>query len=378
MKKVCLLLTILFLLTGCGRWYQMLCWPSAETGRLLKDVMAGAGASDLKQMTGAPQRQEIHFSVAGKDYTADLYQPAEPALAGLVFLPGTTTDGKNDQRMIDFANSLARSRFNVIVPDLEHLKALKITPGDVDEIGDVFSYLAARQDLVPQGRAGIAAVSYIVGPAMLAAMQARIRERVKFIFSVGGYYDLERVLGYVTTGFFRDEDGKQVYRAPNAHGKWVLVLSNSDRLENAQDRETLKQIARIKIANPEAPIAELGDELVSREGQALIALMTNTDPARVHNLIAELPPSVRSDLDALNLSNKDLSTLKARVHLIHGYTDSLIPYTESLDLDRHLSSEHCLTLAHGLEHVEFTSEPSWFDAWSLACATNHLLEERSK
>lgn len=378
LRFLCLIVTLMPLLglTGCGRWYQALCLPHPETELLLRDIIAGAGDSALKQSTPAPQVSELRYSLNGRSYVADLYMPAGTAQAAVVFLPGTTTDGKQDPRMMAFANSLARSRFNVLVPELENLKALKITPADVDEIADHFSYLASRKDLSPGGRVGMAAVSYIVGPALLAAMQARIRDQVRFVVSIGGYYDLERVIAYITTGRYRDEQGVLRHREPNAHGKWVLVLSNSDRLSDVRDRQTLQDISRLKIQNPEAPITDLSDKLVSAEGKALFGLMTNQDPERVPALLAALPGSVRQDLQALTLSNKDFSQLKARVHLIHGYSDNLIPFTESLELERQIRSEHSLTLADGLGHVEFNSQPGWFDAWSLACVTNRLLDER--
>ncbi|PKL74509.1 MAG: alpha/beta hydrolase [Candidatus Melainabacteria bacterium HGW-Melainabacteria-1] len=387
MKRIAismLLASLMALMTGCGRCYQGLCLPTAGSEPLLRDLMAGDATSQLKQTTPSPKREEIRFQVAGKQYLADLYTPgqspgqsqAEPGQAALLLLPGTTTDGKNDTRMVDFARSLARSRFNVLVPDLENLKALRITPDEVGQIADVFEYLAARDDLAPHRRAGIAAVSYIVGPALLAAAEPRIRDNVKFVFGLGGYYDLEQVLTFVTTGQYLDEQRQWQYRQPNAHGKWVLVLSNLDRLDDPSDRSTLADIARIKINDPEAPIGDLSDKLKSQQGKALIALMNNRDRTQVPGLIAQLPASVRADLDALNLRKRDLSGLRARVHLLHGYDDSLIPFTESIALERALKSEKSLFLVKGLDHVAFSSEPDWFDALSLACVATKLLDER--
>jgi hypothetical protein len=42
------------------------------------------------------------------------------------------------------------------------------------------------------------AFSYAAGPAILAALEAEIRERTGFILAVGGYHDLGQVLTFFT------------------------------------------------------------------------------------------------------------------------------------------------------------------------------------
>lgn len=72
----------------------------------------------------------------------------------------------------------------------------------------------------------------------------------------------------------------------------------------------------------------------SREGKAVYDVAVNPDPARFPVLFAGLPPAMLADLDALSLHNKDLGRLKARLLLVHGRNDNLIPYPESLALAR--------------------------------------------
>ncbi len=367
---------MLLVLSSCGRCHQAMCLPGEETQLFLRDVIAGEGPSELKIRTLSPRQQTLNFEVEGRPYSGELFLPAETPRAAILFIPGTTTDGNQDPRMLALARSLARGGFSVLIPDLKNLRELKITPGEIDEIADTFSYLASQSDWAPEGRAGMAAVSYIVGPSLLAARQARIRDQVKFVLGIGAYYDLHEVIGYVTTGQFQDPAGQWQFLEPNAHGKWVLVLSNTDRIANAQDRQTLERIARIKIANPEAPIVDLRQSLVSKEGQALVDLMENRDPEQVDTLISQLPVSVRTDLDALTLKGKDFSQLTARVYLMHGDKDSLIPYPQSARLAEVLPGAR-RWLIKGFGHVEFNGDLDTFEAWSMACLTDALLQERA-
>jgi hypothetical protein len=60
--------------------------------------------------------------------------------------------------------------------------------------------------------------------------------------------------------------------------------------------------------------------------------ISNADPARVPSLIRDLPPAVRSDIEALDVAARNLSGLRATVILVHGLDDDVIPYTESVAL----------------------------------------------
>jgi hypothetical protein len=68
------------------------------------------------------------------------------------------------------------------------------------------------------------------------------------------------------------------------------------------------------------------------KGQSVYALLTIRDPNRVHDLIGQLPPPIREEMKALDLSRRDLSSLQARLVIMHGRTDPMIPFTESVAL----------------------------------------------
>jgi fermentation-respiration switch protein FrsA (DUF1100 family) len=84
-----------------------------------------------------------------------------------------------------------------------------------------------------------------------------------------------------------------------------------------------------------------------------MALVNNTDRTRVPELIAALPPAIRADMAALDPASADLESLSARLLLVHGTDDSVVPYSESLDLARRLGPARAsLTVVDGLWHVD--------------------------
>ena len=303
-----------------------------EAARILQDIAAGAQPSRLKEITARPRRHTVEYRVGERAYSGDLYRPADGALSRLVLVPGITPQGKDDAKLVAFATTLARARFAVLVPDLRGLRALKVRARDADDIADAIRHLAVRDDVGGDARVGVAAVSYAVGPAIMAALSRDNRDRVKFVVAIGGYHDVEAVITFFTTGKFRETpDARWRQMVPNAYGKWIFALSNADLLPDPRDREVLSAIARRKMADLDADVGELTGAL-GAAGQTVYDVLVNRDPARVGSLVQQLPDNVRAEIAALDLKHRALTKLSGRLIIIHGRDDDIIPFSESVAL----------------------------------------------
>jgi len=340
-----------------------------EAAALLSDIAAGEGPSQLKRDTPAPERRPIVYSGG----FGDLYVSPEGTVAALVLVPGLARTGKDDPRLVAFATSLARVRFAVLVPDVESLRALKVRPADIDTVADAALWLSSQAHLTGGQPVGIVAISYAAGPALLAASTARARDQVGFVVSVGGYHDITEVVRFFTTGAYR-LDGRWRHAEPNAYGKWVFVKSNAERLDDPADQARLVAIAEAKLDDPAVDTSAAASQL-GAEGKSVLALAGNTDRDRVAALVAALPPAIRDDMAALDPSAAPLEAASARLILIHGRDDTIIPYSESIDLGRRLGDDRAsLYLVDGLWHVD--ADFSLYDRWVLWDAAIELLEHR--
>ena len=370
--RLALATALLLLLGGC------LSPRAVEANRVLADIAAGAGPSRLKQTTPAPERRTIAYVVETRRYDADLYRPGggvAPA-AALVLVPGLTPEGKDDPRLTAFAATLARARFLVLVPDIESLRAQRVDPENVREIADAFAHLTDPQAGLAAGRAGLTAISYAVGPAMLAALEPDVRESVDLFVGIGGYHDLEAVVTFFTTGYYRTRpDAPWRHRRPNEYGKWVFVESNLAGLSDARDRELLRAMAARRRGDAGAGLGDLAAGL-GPEGQSVYDLLVNADPTRVGALIAGLPEAMRADLMALDLARHDLSGLSARVILMHGRDDPIIPASQSVALAAALPPGQArLFVVGSLAHAEL-GPGGLFDTYTLWEAIFAVLQWR--
>lgn len=358
---------------------MLLCGAACHPGRhyeaalVLADIASGDQPSRLKRSVPAPQRLTVDYLVNGHPRRGDLYRPQKETRAGLLLIPGVAEAGKDDPRLVTFATTLARAGFAVLVPDLPNLRQLRVSPTDVDEVVAAFAWLVADPARAPQGRAGMGAFSYAAGPALLAALDEAIRQQVQFVFAVGGYYDLPQVLTFFTTGYYRLED-QWKYLQPSDYGKWAFVASNIHLLNDVEDRRIFRRLTLRKLTDPAAPVGDLVPGLGS-EGRALYAFVTNRDPRRARQLLAALPGAMQADVAALNVAGRDLSRLSARLILIHGLQDPMIPYVQSVALAGASPTGRArLFLVDGLDHVDVA--PELPDRWRLWRAVALLLAAR--
>jgi pimeloyl-ACP methyl ester carboxylesterase len=347
-----------------------------EARELLADIAAGGGPSRLKEMAPEPVRATIAYRRAAGQASADLYRSSQPPRGAVVVVPGLTPDGKDDARLVALAKSLARAQFLVLVPDIASTRALKVSAADGAFIADAIEELAQHVAGGGEPSVGLVAISYAVGPALLAASQTPAGRHVRFIVAIGGYYDIEAAIGFVTTGFYRAPDGSWQHAAPNEWGKWVFVRGNADRVGDPADRDRLRRIAERRMASPAAEIGDLAARL-GPDGRAVYDLVVNSDPARVPVLIGQLPAAIREELRRLDLKGRDFGRIAGPVFLIHGRDDAIIPFSESLKLAAALGPRADLTILDHFAHVD-AGDIGFADSLRLWDAAIRILEQRDR
>jgi hypothetical protein len=378
-RRVLVLLAVM-LLVGAGAALR----PSRraiETMELLDDLGASAASAAVDPGEVASLRQSVVFAAADRRYAADLYLAGATPRAALLLVPGLAPDGKDDRRLVDLAVILARARFAVLVPDIASLRAQRVSADNIRQIADALGYLIqAEGQVASAGGArrpvGIAAISYAVGPALLATLDPALQGQVDFLVGIGGYYDVDAVITYFTTGFYRERpDQAWVPGTPNDYGKWLFVGANSDAVMDMRDRVTLTAIAARRRADPAADVGDLVP-LLGPQGHAVYALLANHDPDRAIDLIAALPEHLRDSLVALDLKKRNLSGAPRDVILVHGRDDRIIPAGESSNLAAALpAGRGHLYLVDHLAHADL--EPGdWRDVLMLWLAAYRLLELR--
>ena len=113
-------------------------------------------------------------------------------LLALVLVHGATAEGKDDPRARRAARLLARAGFDVTLPTIAGLTRGRLRPDDVKPV--IAAVAAAERPAV------VVAVSVGSGPALLAAADPRVRDRVALVLTLGGYGSATELVRFYLTG----------------------------------------------------------------------------------------------------------------------------------------------------------------------------------
>ena len=277
----------------------------------LVEFLSQGQYAPLSRLTPSPAREP--FPVQGA--AVDRYVPA--GLRGgrpLVLVHGFTPEGKDDPRAREAAALLARAGFEVAVPTIPGLTRGRLRPEDVEP---VVATLAARS-----GPTVVLGVSVGAGPALLAAADPRVRDRVSAVVSLGGYASALEVLRFWLTGAyaFGEVRGRVVHDPELVR---MFVRANADML-------TASARAELEAADPEVSA----------------------------RFLATLSPELRRYLDAFSPVSV-ARDIRARLILVHGRTDRAVPYTESLRLAAARPERTTVALVGVMDHVEGGGGAGW-------------------
>jgi len=187
-----------------------------------------------------------------------------------------------------------------------------------------------REDIEPviatlAGRAAstlVVGVSVGAGPALLAAADPRVRERVGAVLTLGGYASAREVVRFWLTGAY-DYAGVRGRVDHDPELVRTFVRANADRLAHS---------ARTLL------------EAVDRDA--------------AERLLAAPPPDLQRYLDSLS-PLRVARDIRARLVLVHGRADRAVPYTESLRLAAARPERTTLVLVGVVEHVEGRGASGW-------------------
>lgn len=283
-------------------------------GAFLVEFLTQGRHTPLSAVTAAPEHEPLPVPGAAVDRYV---RPGSRRDVPLVLVHGFTPEGKDDPRVREAAALMARAGFDVAVPAIPGLTRGRLRPEDTEP---VVATLAARR-----APAVVLGVSVGAGPALLAAADPRVRDRVRAAVSLGGYASALEVLRFWLTG---------AYAFGEARGRVV------------HDPEQVRMFVR---AN-----ADLLDPAARAELEA-------ADPGRAARFLAAPTPELQRYLDSLS-PLRVAPDIRARLILVHGRGDRAVPYTESLRLAAARRERTTLVLVGVLDHVEGGAAARWQDA----------------
>jgi pimeloyl-ACP methyl ester carboxylesterase len=180
-----------------------------------------------------------------------------------------------------------------------------------------------------------------------------------FVVCIGGYQDLFRCsLQWFSPRTSRQKHGKYPVQY---YGKWILMLTALDAVEKPEDRIALELVLRTLLEQARPP---KGTWKLTTQGERWYRMAVELNPNDA-GLQKEIEQHLTPRFEALSVRD-DLKSIRCPVFLVHGDRDELIPPTETLELQRRLTSaETHLLLTPLISHTHsIMSQLSTKERWT--------------
>lgn len=320
--------------------------------RTLRWVATWARATPGKPTRGVVT-ENIRIGHGEEAIRARRHRPAagRPPLPGWVILHGATIPGPDHLAIARLAVALAGAGAVVLVPEVREWRQLLLDPAPALKalrlaIGHMCSDPGVRR-----GEVVLVGTSFGCPQTLIAAADPALKGRVRGVLGFGTYHSLADTVRFGLTGQFEWRKRTE-YLQPDPYGRWVVASNYLHRIpgyEGAEDvSRALRQLATLAgqhgIMSWESssdPFKERVMAAVSPGNRGLFRLFApvaarEPDPVLAGELIPLLAEAACAAHPGLELPASLPSGVLPPVRLIHGRHDHLIPFTETLALERFL------------------------------------------
>lgn len=307
-------------------------------------VKRAAGPVEVESVALAGPRQAIPCDVYRRAGGGDGLRPL------LVVTHGFTHEGHADPRLRALCRRLARMGFVVAAPQFDEMRQYRLGLDDTADLEAAVAALRVAPGVDP-ARVGVMAFSFGAAPALIGLARPPLRDQVAFAVVFGGCFDLKRTFRYVLTGAY-EGFGHAGRLVPPTRGddRWKFLRGNLRMIPPSPTSHVIAAAAEARVADPAAPVDIAG---CSAEERAAWALIENRDADRYDALYDAAGPGVHAWIERLSPVHT-ATGIRARLFLVHSYTDQKTPFIESIAMSRGVpgAPPPSLTLLNTFAHVD--------------------------
>jgi hypothetical protein len=318
------------------------------------------------------KEESIYSPISKKIFRVKFFFPtsySQSKTPAILLFHGMNISGIDDIRIIEVAIRLSKAGFLVIVPELEEVKNLIITPETIDNINDLIVTISQLKNYFDPNRLGIFSISFTGGLGLIAASRENVRDKISSILVVGGHASFENTLSFVIKNFNHDD-----------YATYVLLYNYIEKiLDDALDLKTIffeAALDNILFRKENDSVAQkLRSNLNSRDKEIFDKVKNDFQfREEIGNKIRLVSKSLIDSLSPIFY----IEGIRAKVSLIHGKNDIVVSESESL----YISNEFIKNKkVHNLEITPLLSHADKVSVWkqlpavpSLAVAFGYFLE----
>ena len=339
----------------------LLWWPAREHVRAMSLLshMAKQNNWIARLDTHSFDVRAISFTTSVGTVRARLYMPRDvqhpPAM---VVVHGLHYLGIEEPRLVNFAESLAKTGVEVLTPQVDAIADYRVVPESIDVTGGSAEQLA---QMTGGRQVGVLGLSFAGGLSLMAAANPKYAGSIAFVAAVGAQDDVVRVEHYLIDGHTQWPEGRTLSTPPHEYGWLILIYSHPEDFFAPSDVESARNSLRFLLHENVAG-AKTAAQSLSPEGQKLMEAAFQQHREGFHSRLAADLEMHAAEAVAVS-PHGHLEGLKAKVLLVHGEGDDVIPPSETEWLAKDIPAGNLqeALISRAISHVSLEQQPGWRD-----------------
>ena len=311
----------------------------ARTAVWLLKVFPMLPSRPINWVTPTPVVERVRYLTSHGPAEGDLYRPSTAGPhPGLVVCLGVVPFGMDHPQVPRLGEALARAGFAVLLYWSPTMRDFRLDPADIEDIASAYEALLARPDIDP-ARSGLLGTCVGGAFALMAAANARVRDRVNFVSAYAAYASMWTLARDIASAS-RCREGVREAWAVDPLTRKVFVHTVTALLP-AEEAQWLRATCAERDCQP-----ELG--ALSEAARMVAPLLTPLSPDEAEHALRSLPEELQDRLSAMSPLTY-LDDLRAPlIVLLHDRDDVVVPVGESRSL------RDALAARGGVRYTEFT------------------------
>jgi pimeloyl-ACP methyl ester carboxylesterase len=292
--------------------------------------------------------EEILLDRDGTSVPATLVRPRnQPGpFPAWVVMHGITRPGREHQQLVRFTRAVAAGGVLTIVPEVPEWRELSLVPHL--SAPTIRAAIAGLRDtgLVIDGPVGVIGFSFGAPHAIASSGCADLKDEIAGTAGFGGYCSLESTFRFMMTGVHHSLSREHVLQ-PDPYGRWIAGANYLTAISAHQDAGdvagSLRELAAYAgdrgdpswdpaydpvIQRLRGDVDESRRDLFDLFAPPSTATPDVSNAAEIAEELAAAARRVDPEIDPADA----LANVEAPVHILHGRSDHLIPFSEAYHL----------------------------------------------
>ena len=274
----------------------------------------------------------------------------------VIMFPGASPDAEKHQGMLFLGSIICKLGYKVIIPRIPPLKELKLNEKCFNWFSHAYEQIMLRED-IKGGNVSAMALSFGGAVLLKASLDSRISNNPpKSIMTFGTYSNIQTTLKFLCDGQINLEE--ETYTIdPHSWGLTVLFHNFLDKFnfpEINNYKKEFEEIINLQIQDKHDEVKEKIKELPDPKTQKFIQ---NIFDCKIDVDVAnEIYKVIDNEKDFIKIMSPLYwaDKVNSKVFIMHGSNDSMVPFTESINLNKYLKNSS-LFISYMYEHKEIST-----------------------